>query len=212
MFVNIFVPTDTEILYNTGMGRKQEFDYEEALDRATHLFWSKGYTNTSLRDLLKVMDIGQSSFYNLVENKSELYLRCLVHYNKTITEKRWKTLTESTSIQVGIRNFFKAILDELSDEKKPSICLMAGSLASDVLSDPKLSEYILHEMSFLENEFVKQIKIAKDKKDLPKYFNEETSAAIIITFLQGFFRVFPTLKNRKEIEDQIETLLTGLGL
>ena len=44
------------------MARGLEFDYDKAIDKATRIFWKKGYSDTSLRDLLKGMGIGKGSF------------------------------------------------------------------------------------------------------------------------------------------------------
>ena len=41
------------------MGRKLEFDYDRALERATRVFWAKGYVGASMRDLLKAMGVGR---------------------------------------------------------------------------------------------------------------------------------------------------------
>jgi hypothetical protein len=38
------------------------------------------------------------------------------------------------------------------------------------------------------------------------------AAQVIVTYLQGLFRVIRVLQTRAEVERQIETLLTGLGL
>jgi len=70
------------------MGRGIEFDYDKAIDKATRLFWKTGYSNTSLRDLLKVMNIGEGSFYNTVKSKKNLYLECLKHYGATVMSQR----------------------------------------------------------------------------------------------------------------------------
>lgn len=194
------------------MGRTREFDYTEAVAKATKVFWEKGYSNTSLRDLLDAMGIGQGSFYTLVKSKRELYLECLKQYNQTVTRRRWDALTKDASIKRGIRAFFKAILDELDDPRTPNVCLMAGSLASDVLSEPSLSKYVIEEMKSLEAAIAKRIDEAKQSGELPKTFDSKLVASIVITYLQGFFRVIGVLKNRRQMEAQIEQLLTGVGL
>jgi TetR/AcrR family transcriptional repressor of nem operon len=40
------------------MVRLREFDRDEALDRATLVFWAKGFASTSTEDLLAAMNIG----------------------------------------------------------------------------------------------------------------------------------------------------------
>lgn len=62
------------------MPRNIKFDYDRAIDRATQLFWERGYSNTSLRDLLKIMGIGEGSLYNTFKSKKNLYLKCLKRY------------------------------------------------------------------------------------------------------------------------------------
>ena len=56
------------------MARAVEFDYDKAIDRAMRLLWRIGYSNVSVRDLLKVMGIGEGSFYNTFKSKKRLYL------------------------------------------------------------------------------------------------------------------------------------------
>ena len=64
------------------MARPREFDEEQALDRATDVFWAQGYKRTSLEDLLTAMGIQKGSFYNTFGSKRALYLRCLERYGK----------------------------------------------------------------------------------------------------------------------------------
>jgi len=103
------------------VARPREFDRAQAIERATRLFWAKGYSNTSVRDLLKVMRIGESSFYNDLGSKKSLYLECLKHYNGTVTRRRWEALTAESSIRRGVREFFAAVLDDLDDPKTPNV-------------------------------------------------------------------------------------------
>jgi TetR/AcrR family transcriptional regulator, transcriptional repressor for nem operon len=110
------------------MGRGIEFDYDKAIDRATRVFWKTGYSNTSLRDLLRAMKIGEGSFYNTVKSKKNLYLECLKHYRATVINERHTALFSQKSAKLGVRALFKTVLDQMDDPKRPGLCLMAGSL------------------------------------------------------------------------------------
>ena len=194
------------------MGRKREFDHARALERATRLFWARGYGPTPVRDLLKAMGIRESSFYYLFGSKRRLYLACMKHYNETVTMERLAAITAEPSARKGIREFFKRRLDELDDSKTPRVCLMARSLSSDVMEERLLQPYVKTEMAMFEQCIVKRLKEAKSAGELPADFQAELTARIIFTYLQGYFRVVQVLKPREEIWEEIEALLTSLGL
>jgi TetR/AcrR family transcriptional regulator, transcriptional repressor for nem operon len=194
------------------MGRKRAFDYDEVIERATRLFWAKGYSGTSLRDLLEVMQIGESSFYNTVKSKKSLYAACLRHYNATVTRRRWEALTAQPSVRQGVRAYFGKVLDDLDDPGVPNVCLMAGSLSADVLGADDLRDYVVGEMQALETAFAGLLRAAVQAGELPQEFDAETVAQVVVTYLQGFFRVVRVLKDRSQMERQVEALLVGLGL
>jgi|SRR5579864_2348793 len=194
------------------MPRTIVFDYDRAIDRATQLFWKKGYSNASLRELLKVMGIGEGSFYNTIKSKKRLYLECLKHYNDTVSRRRLEALVSKPLVRDGIRAFFRTVLDELDDPKTPRICLLAGSLSSDVLAERDLNQYVVHEMETFSRCFIGRLEAAKQAGELPKDFDPEVAAKVLVTYLQGLFRVIRVLHNRRQMERQIEALLAGLGL
>jgi TetR/AcrR family transcriptional regulator, transcriptional repressor for nem operon len=188
------------------------FDYARAVGRATQLFWKKGYSNTSLRDLLKVMGIGEGSFYNTFGSKRRLYLECLKHYNDTVSRRRLHALLSPPSVKAGVRAFFKNVLDELDDPNIPSVCMLAGSLSSDVLAERELRRTVLSDMKDFSAAFKKHLESAKQAGELPKNFDATVGAQVLVTFLLGLFRVIRVLQNRSEVERQLEMLLNGLGL
>lgn len=191
---------------------KIEFDYDAAIQRATRLFWKEGYSKTSLRDLLKSMQIGESSFYNTFKSKKKLYLECLKHYNETVSQRRLEALVSKPSVKDGVRAFFATVLDDLDDPRTPSVCLLAGSLSGDVLAERELKRCVLEEMNAFLGCFRDRLNYAREQGELPRNFDVETTAQVIVTYLQGLFRVIRVLHDRAHVERQIEALLLGLGL
>jgi TetR/AcrR family transcriptional repressor of nem operon len=194
------------------MGRKLEFNLNQALERATQVFWNKGYVSASVRDLLKAMGIGESSFYHLFGSKKQLYLECLKHYNGVVTCRRVDALMSAPSARKGVRGFFRTVLNDLDDPRTPRVCLLAQSLSDDVMKESGLGSYVTEQMTAFEGIFVKRFKEAKRTGELPSNFPVEQTAEIIVTYVQGFFRVVQALKSREQMWRQVETLLKSLGL
>lgn len=195
------------------MARTLEFDYEGALERATHLFWETGYAGTPLRDLLKQMRIGEGSFYNTLKSKKNAFLECLKHYNATVNRQRGEVLLGAPTAAIGVRALFNIVLDCLDDPKTPSrICLMAGSITHEVLADPDLREYVQQQMSMFTERMAMRMAADKEAGFLPNALEPQIVAQVIVAYLQGLWRMALVSYDRPQYEKQIETLLTGLGL
>ena len=194
------------------MARTLEFDYGKALDRATRLFWQYGYSETSLRDLLKAMKIGEGSFYNTLKSKKQLYLECLKHYNATVGQRRWNALLSAPTAKMGVRAFFEAVLRDLDNPKTPRACLMARSISSDVLADRDLRKYVRKEIAAVVDHFAELFASAKQKGELSSEVDPQVVAQIIGTYIQGLFPSAQLVYDRIRFERQIDVFLTGLGL
>jgi TetR/AcrR family transcriptional regulator, transcriptional repressor for nem operon len=194
------------------MARALEFDYDKAIDKATRVFWKKGYSGTSLRDLLKAIGIGEGSFYNTLKSKKELYLECLKHYNDTVGRRRAEALFSPSSAKEGVRGLFKTVLDDLDDPRTPRVCLLARSVSSEVLAERDLQKFVQTDMTAFVRAFSDRLKSAKDSGELPPGFNSEVVAQIITTHLQGLFRTALLSYDRSQLERQVDLFLTSLGL
>ncbi len=62
------------------MGRTKTYDRNEVIERAMHEFWAKGYSATSVRDLVAACEIVPSSLYLEFGDKVALFLTVLDRY------------------------------------------------------------------------------------------------------------------------------------
>lgn len=62
------------------MARPREYDEDEVLDRALHLFWERGYEATSLSDLMEATGLAKGSVYKGFGDKKSFFLRTLDRY------------------------------------------------------------------------------------------------------------------------------------
>jgi AcrR family transcriptional regulator len=113
------------------MARPPEFDRDEALVKALHLFWERGYERTTVRDLTDAMGISAPSLYNTFGGKRSLYNEAVETYTKAPARVVPTALEERTARDVFARMLDIAVREYGSDDQ-PRGCF--------VISDPVLGE------------------------------------------------------------------------
>lgn len=195
------------------MTRPIAFDYDRALENATWLFWKSGYAGTSLRDLLKGMGIGEGSFYNTLKSKKQLYLACVQRYAETEGHKRLQALMLGPTASDGIRALFGVVLDCLDDPATPSrLCMMAAMASEEVLSEPDLRKFVEDGLAGLHTQLVERLSLDRDQGRLPATLDPQITASVVVTYLQGIWRMALVEYDRPRFERQIDVFLSGLGL
>lgn len=86
-------------------GRPRAFDRKAALERATQLFWAKGYEATSIADLTQAMGIGSPSLYAAFGSKEALYAEALQHYAKTKEHFVWAAFQSADTARGAVMAF-----------------------------------------------------------------------------------------------------------
>ncbi len=62
------------------MGRPKNFSREEVLEKAMPVFWTRGFSDTSLQDLERATGVNKSGIYAEFRDKEDLFVACLRHY------------------------------------------------------------------------------------------------------------------------------------
>jgi Transcriptional regulator len=88
------------------MARIREFDEQEALTEAMHVFWEKGYEAASLSDLTRRMKIQKPSLYAAYGDKLSLFESALRKYNQLHAKSVRLKLTKAASVKTAFRLLF----------------------------------------------------------------------------------------------------------
>src|ERR1700732_2907294 len=122
-------------------GRPRAFDTDEALDRAMHLFWRKGYLGTSLSDLTGAIGINRPSLYAAFGNKESLYRKALQRYFSGPAAYLRDALEERTARAV-VKRLLHGVVNLVSGPGGPRTCLwVRGALSLGDTSDPLQREF-----------------------------------------------------------------------
>ncbi|HEX6342214.1 TetR/AcrR family transcriptional regulator [Umezawaea sp.] len=110
-------------------GRKQ-FDVDEALRRAMHVFWRWGYSEASIDRLTEGTGLGRGSLYGTFGDKSALFRKSLERYAQTYHPLYEQALSgPHPSPSAVVAAYLEVTLNRIADPAVPDGCLLTMSAA-----------------------------------------------------------------------------------
>lgn len=181
------------------MARKKEYNENEVVEKAMHLFWRNGYETTSMQMLEKEMGINKFSIYASFGNKHGLFIESLKCYKIRISNILVKFKNASNGVE-DIKQFFYDSVNINRKEERIKGCFITNTYNEFSENEDKL---IKDQMQ----SFMKQLKILiieKLKMDDSK--DEETviKEANFLLLAKHGLAAAARVNCKKEIEDYIE--------
>ena len=165
-------------------GRPQIFSEDEALEKATRLFWSKGYEATSTDELLAAMNIGKSSFYNTFKGKRELFERVIDNFVNESVAALVKDVEAGTDPILSIKNFFRKVASMPMGAHQKG-CFMGNTIVELANIDKSLENMAIRRLMKLEQLFHKLLISAQKAGQLRSGEDPAVTARYLLTMWNG---------------------------
>lgn len=94
------------------MARPAKQSRGESLRKALDLFWSRGFHNTSLKDLEQALDMRPGSIYAAFTSKEALFCEALADYGRAAREDYVRTLESQSSRIDGLIAFVRDLAEQ----------------------------------------------------------------------------------------------------
>lgn len=125
------------------MPRTREFDVNETLDKAMHLFWEKGYVETSVRDLVKCTGVAHAGLYSAFGDKEGLFKAAVRKYCLKIANEMFGVLDRSNAGRAEIEHVFELILQMNRDGRLRNGCMLVNTAIEFSETDEELKNMVL---------------------------------------------------------------------
>jgi AcrR family transcriptional regulator len=166
------------------MGRPREFDIDQALEQALHLFWRKGYEGTSITDLTEAIGITKPSLYAAFGNKEELFRKAFDRYVDGPAGYVHVALAKPTAREVVEHLLYEAA-DAVTNPDNPPGCLaIQGALCCGDTAET-IKQELMARRAKGEDDLRRRLQKAVDEGDLPKDANPVDLARYVSAIVQG---------------------------
>jgi len=121
-------------------GRPRSFDEREALEKATQVFWSKGYDGVTIDDLVAGMGVGRPSLYAVFGDKRALFLRVLKTYAEAKGTLAAKALLSPEGLRDSLAGFLRYAVESATEKGSAAGCLLV--CVAPLVNDAEVRQFL----------------------------------------------------------------------
>jgi AcrR family transcriptional regulator len=180
------------------MANTSKYDRQEVIDKATNLYWKKGFHATSMRNLQDEIDMRPGSIYAAFGSKDGLFKEALKNY----TDMGLCQLKELESIHKSpidvLKAFVKAQVIDTQDDAPNGMCMLSKTISELTNDNQDLIDITKEHLGKIVNAFVLLINKAQALGDVDNNKNAEDLATHVQIQIAGL-RSFAKINNDKKL-------------
>jgi len=184
------------------MPRAKQFDEQEVLEKAMHLFWHKGYHSTSIQDLVDELGINRASMYHAFGGKEQLFTLAFSTYTERVLRVKKDILQGEESVVQGFQKLFRVVIGLLIRDRRRRGCLIVNT-AAELLPGEHSALTLLEEARRQEHLlFQKALQKGIDRGELAK----DTDPRDLASFLQSVYSGITLLSKLESEADELHNI------
>ena len=193
------------------MARTRAFEEAEVLQKALDTFWQRGYSATSVEDLVAGTGLNRASLYATFGDKHQLFIRALGHYQQHYCQ----TLTALTADPgAGPLAHLRQILEQtlalaLADDQQRG-CFLVNTTAELAPHDAEAQALVRQNQQFLENLLTTLLRQGQDGGEITRRAAPQAQARLLASILSGMRVLAKANPDPQQLRDVVDTALLAL--
>lgn len=192
------------------MPRHAEYDRDTVIAEATAVFWERGYTQTSIGDLVSATGLQPGSLYAAFGNKKGLFLEVIDQYNRDFIGKIRRLRMDSSPALPKIRKLLQQIVDEAAEGKAENGCLTVNALLEMSQHDADIADRLHAYNAKLRKAFAWLVKDAQSEGDVVAGQDPNELAAFVMNNIWGMRVMCKSRPDRASLEAIVTGVLAAL--
>ncbi|WP_261844465.1 TetR/AcrR family transcriptional regulator [Aliamphritea ceti] len=188
-----------------------KYDRQDAIERATDLFWEKGFHATSMRNIQQAIDMRPGSIYASFGSKDGLFKETLQYYAHNTQERIQAYVEAAESPLKGLKLFIQDSVIGCQESTPSGMCMLVKTVSeltqdnADLLAEAKL---LIRE---IEATFAEVLVQAQACGELDQAGVPERMARYLQVHLMGLRAYVRANDGDDQISELIDDMFENLG-
>lgn len=148
------------------MVRTKAFDPSTALSRAVELFCSKGYSDTSMDDIVRATGVSRYGIYGTFGNKRELFEEALEKYADSMGKQSYLRLLEPDASLRHIRAIFDERIEAMCESGENRGCMICHTALELAPHDEEIKGVLQKFLKRMSKAFSVGLESAREKGEV----------------------------------------------
>lgn len=192
------------------MVRTRTFDPTAALTEAVNLFASKGYSDTSMEDIVKATGVSRYGLYGTFGNKRELFEQALDRYADSMGKQAFLRLLEPDASLEHIRKIFQERVTDMCCEEETKGCLFIHTAMELAPKDDDLRDVLQRFMRRMSKLFAVGLEAAKARGEVRGTLDVNAAGELLTSTMFGLAVLGRTGFSRETLDDIVENTLQAM--
>ena len=193
------------------MVRTRTFDPSTALSQAVALFSSKGYSETSMEDIVQATGVSRYGLYGTFGNKRELFEAALERYADSMGKQSFLRLLEPDASLDHIRAIFAERVEDMCDQGQSRGCLFIHTAQELAPQDHEIKGVLQKFMKRIAKAFAVGLESAKKRGEVRADLDVEAAGEVLTSTMFGLAVLGRTGFDKATLEGIVDNTLAALA-
>jgi TetR/AcrR family transcriptional repressor of nem operon len=189
------------------MPRVKLFDEEEVLNKATELFWKKGYHATSIQDLVSFLGINRGSLYDTFGGKKELFEKAFQLYRINNINGITQFFKNQSNVKKGFQALFEMGINESINDKDRKGCFVVNTTTELIPGEEEMLKILQENKVVFEGIFYQFLLEGQKSGEISKNKNLKNISRLFYTFYSGLKVVAKVQTTPTELMSSVDEIL-----